>query len=139
MTAFDTDVLTEILDGNPVYLVRANALDPAKRAIPVVAAAEVLRGRLNGIRQAEAGKGRISLELAFLLFAENMRGIADYPILLYSAAADALFRQWRAAKIRVGSQDLRIAAICVERQATLATRNARDFSQVPGLNLDIWT
>jgi tRNA(fMet)-specific endonuclease VapC len=138
MIAFDTDVLTEILNGNPVYVQRAHATDPADQRVPVVVAAEILRGRLNGVRQAEAGKGRISLESAFLLFAENVLGIAAYPILPYTAAADTMFRQWRAAKIRIGTQDLRIAAICIDHKAKLVTRNARDYTQVPGLNLEVW-
>ena len=43
-----------------------------------------------------------------------------------------------AAKIRVGTQDLRIAAIATAHNATLVTRNARDYQLVPGLTLDVW-
>jgi tRNA(fMet)-specific endonuclease VapC len=39
---------------------------------------------------------------------------------------------------KVGTRDLRIASITLELQATLVTRNARDFNEVPGLKLDIW-
>jgi tRNA(fMet)-specific endonuclease VapC len=122
MTAFDSDILTELLDGNPVYVQRAAAIDPTDRVVPSVVAGEIMRGRLNAVRQAEAGRGNISLELAYRLFVESLTGVATFRIVAYTAAADALFKQWRAAKIRVGSQDLRIAAVCVDHGATLVTR-----------------
>jgi len=62
MTAFDTDILSLILRGDPVYGARLLTVAPLDRCVPVVAAAECLRGWLNAIRQAEAGKGRMSLE-----------------------------------------------------------------------------
>lgn len=139
MTAFDSDILTEILDGNPIYLVQAAAIDPADQVVPTVVAGEIMRGRLNAIRQAEAGRGKTSLELAYRLFAGSLTGIACYRILPYTATADATFKQWRAAKIRVGPQDLRIAAICLAHGAKLVTRNARDYARVSGLNLEVWT
>jgi tRNA(fMet)-specific endonuclease VapC len=138
MTAFDTDVLSELLQGDPSYLAKLAAVDPADRFVPVVAVAEVFRGWLNAVRQAEAGKGRISLELAYREFAKTVAGAADYAVLPYTAGADALFRQWRASGIRIGTQDLRIAAICFAHGAKLVTRNAQDYAQVPGLNLEVW-
>jgi hypothetical protein len=35
-----------------------------EQAAPIVAVEEIIRGRLNTIRQAEAGKGRTSIEQA---------------------------------------------------------------------------
>ncbi len=39
---------------------------------------------------------------------------------------------------RVGTMDLKIAAICLVHDATLITRNLADFGQVPGLRVENW-
>lgn len=139
MTAYDTDVLTELVAGNPAYLARASAIPRADQAVPVVVAGEALRGRLAAVRAAEAAKGRTTLEHAWKLFAQTLEELSLLRLLPYTGRADDLFNQWRAAKIRVGSNDLRIAATCIAHGATLATRNARDYRLVPGLDLDVWS
>jgi len=42
-------------------------------------------------------------------------------------------------RIRIGSQDLRIAAVTLANEGILVTRNSSDFKQVPGLTLVDWT
>lgn len=42
-------------------------------------------------------------------------------------------------RIRIGTKDLRIAAIAKVSGAKLLTRNLRDFRQVPGLDAEDWT
>lgn len=132
MTAFDSDVLSDIIRKNSRMIARLAQVDPADRAVPIVAAGEVLGGWLALIRKAEAGRGKATLEQVYANLALSIEAMAGYTLLPYTAAADAQFRQWRAAKIRVGSQDLRIAAIAVAHGATLVTRNARDYALVPG-------
>ena len=39
---------------------------------------------------------------------------------------------------KIGRGDLLIASIALARKATLATRNLRDFQQVPGLKTENW-
>jgi len=34
--------------------------------------------------------------------------------------------------------DLKIAAICIAHDATLLTRNVRDFEAIPGLRVENW-
>jgi tRNA(fMet)-specific endonuclease VapC len=39
---------------------------------------------------------------------------------------------------KIGRGDLLIASIALAQKATLATRNLRDFEQVPGLKAENW-
>jgi predicted nucleic acid-binding protein len=52
LIAFDTDVLTKVLLGNARYAVRAAAIPLHEQAVPVIVLEEIMRGRLNIIRQA---------------------------------------------------------------------------------------
>lgn len=80
----------------------------------------------------------MTLEFALGRFQQSLVNMAPFTLLPYTAAAHALVQQWQQAKVRVGTNDLRIAAICFAHGATLVTRNARDYAQVPGLNFDVW-
>ena len=42
-------------------------------------------------------------------------------------------------RIRIGTMDLKIAATALAYDATLLTRNAKDFSKVPGLLMEDWS
>lgn len=53
MNAFDTDVFSEILLGNAAYISRLSLIPADQQAIPIMVAEEILRGRLNVIRQAQ--------------------------------------------------------------------------------------
>ena len=57
----------------------------------------------------------------------------------FSDAAEQQFAAWKQAKMRVGTQDLKIAAIAYTTGATLLTRNLRDFLPIPGLLAEDWT
>jgi tRNA(fMet)-specific endonuclease VapC len=138
MKAFDTDILTQILLGNPAYAERVANLALAEQALPIVAAEEVLRGRLNSIRQAEAGKAKITIKRAYQLFEQTLADLRELRVLAYTAQAEGLFQTWRAQKLRGSTHDLRIAAICVAQAVTLVTRNRRDFAHIPGLAVEFW-
>jgi tRNA(fMet)-specific endonuclease VapC len=139
MIAFDADVLTEILAGHPALSQRAAQISVHEQTVPIVVIEEILRGRLNSVRQAEAAKSKISLERAYELLEETLDALRQVTVLPYSSQAESLFQDWRSRKIRVGTHDLRIAAICIVHSAKLITRNRRDFEQVPGLSLELWT
>jgi tRNA(fMet)-specific endonuclease VapC len=138
MKAFDTDILTEILAGNPAYAERLAKVPLVEQAAPIVAIEEIIRGRLNVIRQAEAAKARITIEQAYWLFEQTLDDFREVRVLSFTQQAEALLKEWRKKKIRGSTHDLRIAASCAASSATLVTRNRRDFQNIPGLSVEFW-
>jgi tRNA(fMet)-specific endonuclease VapC len=68
--------------------------------------------------------------------------IADYGqlgVLPFDLDAANRFFDLKQARIRVGTMDLRIAAVALERQFIVLTRNTVDFERVPGLKIEDWT
>ena len=55
------------------------------------------------------------------------------------ADADAAFEELARKRLRVGTMELRIAAIALSHDLTLLTRNVADFGKVPGLRTEDWT
>ena len=49
------------------------------------------------------------------------------------------FQQLWVQRIRIGTQDLKIAAIALANNAVVLTRNLSDFSKVPGLRVEDWS
>jgi tRNA(fMet)-specific endonuclease VapC len=138
MTVFDTDVLSDLFKNVPGVAARMSTIPQVDQYVAVVTAEEMLRGRLDAIRKAQAAGSRRTPERAYGEFAKSLSDFRQFQILPYTSVAHSLFLAWRTAKVRVGANDLRIAAICLAHQAKLVTRNARDYALVPGLNLEVW-
>ena len=67
--------------------------------------------------------------------------LADYRVsypVTFSEPAIIRYNALLALKLNVGKMDLRIAAIALEANATVITRNLRDFERVPGLACENW-
>jgi tRNA(fMet)-specific endonuclease VapC len=65
--------------------------------------------------------------------------LAQLPVVYFDDKAATLYEKLLTQKLRIGTQDLRIASIVLSQNAVLLTRNRQDFSHVPGLQLDDWT
>ena len=139
LTALDTDIFTDVMYGAPALTARLATIPITEQTLPVVVLEEVIRGRFNVIRQAEAGRGHIALEDAYQLFQQSVTITCAFTVLSYTAAAATLVTAWKRQRIRVATHDMRIAAICFVQGATLVTRNARDYGKIPGLTLDVWS
>ncbi len=57
----------------------------------------------------------------------------------FTVPAIARYNQLLASKLGVRKMDLRIAAITLENNAILVTRNIRDFQRVPNLIIEDWS
>ena len=75
---------------------------------------------------------------AYQKLAKLFRFFAAFTIVDFTDPAVAKYEELRKAKVRIGSQDLKIACIAVVNDALLLTANRQDFEQVPGLRLENW-
>ncbi len=60
-------------------------------------------------------------------------------VLEFDTEAAAEFERLQRLRPRIGTMDLRIAAIALTGNATVLTRNIKDFSRVPDLRVEDWT
>jgi len=68
-----------------------------------------------------------------------LKFFAVIEILDFDDRAASEFKKLKAAKVRVGTMDLRIAAIVLANNATLLSANLSDFRKVPGLSVEDWS
>lgn len=132
----DTDHISLFQQGNPLVISKISQIEPENIAITMISVEEQLRGRLNVIRK---GLSKENLIVAY----SRLRMTLDYfntvNILEFTPEAYEFFLKLRQEKIRIGTQDLRIAAIALSVQGIVVTRNQKDFGQVPNLKLEDWT
>jgi tRNA(fMet)-specific endonuclease VapC len=77
--------------------------------------------------------------LPYNSLATNLSVYCAMTVLLFDARAAAHFDELKRRKIRIGTQDLKIAAIALANDAILLTRNTRDFARIPDLKFEDWT
>ena len=65
--------------------------------------------------------------------------LARTAVVPFDAAAETHFQDLLSRRLRVGTQDLKIAAVAASLGAVLVTRNHRDFGQIPDLLIEDWS
>ncbi len=138
MTVLDTDIFSDFRYGRSDVVTKVQSVPADELALTVVTIVESLKGWLAEIVRATNSANPSSLTVAYAQLQLSLAAASDYEVFPYTLAAHTIFLAWRATKVRIGTQDLRIAAICVAHDATLVSRNKRDFDKVPELKLSVW-
>jgi tRNA(fMet)-specific endonuclease VapC len=132
----DTDHISLFQRGHQQVTTRVLLTPRSDLAVTIITAEEQVRGRLARIR---AAKSEIDRLPALLWFRESLGLLGTFKLLDYDAAAASVFTALLQQRIRIGTQDLRIAAIALSMGFILVSRNQSDFGQVPGLVIEDWT
>jgi tRNA(fMet)-specific endonuclease VapC len=104
-------------------------------AITVVNMEEPLRGWLAEINRHRDVHDQI---VFYDRLAKLISFFARWRIVAFDVRAADEFKRLRRQRIRIGTMDLKIAAIALVHDALLLTRNLGDFRQVPGMRLENW-
>ncbi len=139
MIVLDTDHITELQrleSKRRIKLVeQLKQLGARPLTTTIVTVEERLRGYLSTINRRPAGNEQV---VPYRELLELMTFFAGWVILPFDQIAAQRFHDLKASKVRIGTMDLKIAAIVLARSATLYSANLRDFRQVPGLSVEDW-
>jgi tRNA(fMet)-specific endonuclease VapC len=135
----DTDHVSLFQRDHPQVVAKIRETPAGQLAVTVITVEEQLRGRLAQIRRASQKSS--SPEILIKAF-EDLRKGAEYfcyiRVLDFDSAADTHFKGLLLQKLRIGVQDLRIAAIALATNSIIVTRNRQDFEKIPGLTIEDW-
>jgi tRNA(fMet)-specific endonuclease VapC len=135
---FDTDIFTLAHLGRHGLRERIGAEKGANEVvISLVTRIEVLRGRFDAVLKAADGA---ALVRAQDLLMQSEAYLAEFRVVPFDAPAVTEFDRLREDKKarKAGRNDLLIACIALAHDATVVTRNAKDFENIPGLKLENW-
>ncbi len=132
----DTDTFSLFQRAHLLVTQRVNTIPTEQLAITIVTFEEQMYGRMNRIRRADSQE---SLVFAYMQLNETLKDFKTINVLDYNQEAANCYTELRWQKIRIGTQDLRIASIAIINNGILVTRNQGDFCRVPGLKFEDWT
>ena len=115
---------------------RLSGLKPEERITTIITFEEQMRGWLAFLAQKRTRAQHIAAY-------DRLQGVLiryqKFTVLPFDDNAADEFERLQKQRIRIGTMDLKIAAIALANDATLLTRNLTDFSRVPKLHIEDWS
>lgn len=104
-------------------------------ATTVITVEEQMRGWLAWINRSDDVRRQVPAYQELLRLFDFF---ARWHVVLFDEQAASQFQGLRAQRIRIGTMDLKIAAIALIHDALLLSANPRHFQQVPNLRIANW-
>jgi tRNA(fMet)-specific endonuclease VapC len=104
-------------------------------AVSIIAVEEQLRSWLAEIHRIRDPHRQI---VPYLRLNKLLLFLARWRIVDWNEPAADVVVQLRKSRIRIGTQDLKIAAIAIANDALLLSANLRDFEKIPRLRVEDW-
>lgn len=140
MILLDTDHLTVLSypEGSKSAVLTARMQAVAAGEVfgtTIVSIEEQMRGWLAEIKRWRQLHKQIP---AYERFASLFDFLSNWEIALFDQRAADECEHLRKQRLRIGTQDLKIASIALVQNALLLSANLRDFRLVPGLRVENW-
>ncbi len=132
----DTDHLTLHRYGHPEVTARVHGTPAEQLAMTIVSIEEQLTGWYTQIRKS---RDLEKLARAYEGLFQVVESATRIRVIPFSRPALGRYRELRKRLPRLGKLDLSIAAIALEHEAILVTRNRKDFEQVSDLPIEDWS
>ena len=138
MFILDTNILSDFFKGHERIRRRIDATSPDRPVVTsVISWFEIISGRFRSLEKAA---NRKELLIAAERITISERELGEFELLpITDLVADQFEKLLLNKKLKkIGRPDLLIACICLANDATLVTRNVKDFVNVPRLRIENW-
>ncbi len=137
MKAFvlDTDTLSLFLSGDASVCRSMLSIPTEQLATTIVTVEEVLSGWYAKLRKSKRDEEIVRAYGALTIAIKTFQALQVLP---FDSSKLGRFHSLRRKYRRIGTNDLRIAAIVLEYEAVLVTRNVVDFSAIDELTWENW-
>jgi tRNA(fMet)-specific endonuclease VapC len=137
MLVLDTDHLVELDRGSSQGAALQRKLEDAgdEVATTIISAEEQFRGWLAQLHRQRDPHEQIA---TYQRLQRRIAFFAAWHVLPWDTNAADILQGLRRQRVRIGTMDLKIASIVLAHDATLLSRNLRDFQQVPNLRVEDW-
>ncbi|MEW6209639.1 MAG: type II toxin-antitoxin system VapC family toxin [Acidobacteriota bacterium] len=115
---------------------RLAGLKPEERITTIITFEEQMRGWMSHLAQSRSLARQVE---AYRRLKEFLDRYLKITVLEFDEAAAIEFERLQRLRLRIGAMDLKIASIALARNATVLTRNLKDFHRVPDLKVEDWT
>jgi tRNA(fMet)-specific endonuclease VapC len=135
--SLDTDHLVELDRGSSQGAALQRKLEDAgdEVATTIISAEEQFRGWLAQLHRQRDPHEQIA---TYQRLQRRIAFFAAWHVLPWDTNAADILQGLRRQRVRIGTMDLKIASIVLAYDATLLSRNLRDFQQVPNLRVEDW-
>jgi tRNA(fMet)-specific endonuclease VapC len=135
MFLLDTDIATLVFHKHERVMARMAKVSSEQIALTLVTRLEMLHGRIEAVKKAATGE---ELLRAVDGLAKSEAFLAPFQIVMIDEISAAAFDRLRAIKKlnKMDRGDKLQAAMALANDATLVTRNTKDYANVP--NLENW-
>jgi tRNA(fMet)-specific endonuclease VapC len=109
--------------------------EPEVVGVAIVTIEERMRGWLAAIAKERTAMRQV---VGYRELSRLFEFYQEFEIAPFDEAAAQQFDHLRDQRLRLGTMDLKIAAIALTQNAVLLSANRRDFERVPGLRVENW-
>ena len=134
--ALDTDIATLLLSRHPQVSAKVMTEPYQNVWVPIVTAQELIAGWLPQLTRQQPPDRYV---WAYAGLQRVLEFLSDANLLPFDDAAMREYARLRTTYRRLGTNDLRIAAIALSTGAILVTRNRQDFEPIASLRVEDWT
>jgi len=132
----DTDHISLLRYGHVDIIAKLQSTPEQDLAITIISVEEQLRGWFTQVRRA---RDAAQLVRAYEGLSQVIEMAKSVRVLPFAVSAVQRYLELRKSLPRIGKLDLAIAAIVLDANGVVITRNRQDFGQVPGLPVEDWS